>query len=123
MFGHGLAIALMVGFMIGFSPVVFISSQAFADGSDDFNDNSMDPAKWRDITHKEEGSGSDKRGEWTFGVYNNWNPELLRTHLIVHGGRRFPYNSNWSIEIDVATNTSLTRNYDFSSFGINIESR
>ena len=39
MFGQGLAIVLMVGFLIGFSPTVFTSHHAFADGGDDFNDN------------------------------------------------------------------------------------
>ena len=60
MISKGLAIALMVGFMIGFSPVVFTSNQAFADGTDNFNDNSMDPALWG--IGRSKGSGPTERG-------------------------------------------------------------
>ena len=65
MFGQGLAIVLMVGFLIGFSPVVFISGQAFAQlmMDDDFNDNSKRSNKMGNGQIK--GQGQLERDQWT----------------------------------------------------------
>ena len=116
MFGHGLAIALMVGFLIGFSPAVFTSQNAFADGTDDFNDNSMDPALWGLDEVKGQGQLNEvnERLEYTTtgsGTSLDSSDRPLR--------RRFPYNAPWTIQID-ATNT--TSGSQWSSFGINVES-
>jgi hypothetical protein len=116
MFGQGLVIALMVGLMIGFSPVVFIAHQAFADGTDDFNDNSMDPALWGLDEVKGQGQLSEINGRLEYtttgsGTNLDSSDRPLR--------RRFPYSEPWTIQID-ATNT--TSGSQWSSFGINVES-
>ena len=118
MFGQGLAIALMVGFLIGFSPAVFTLNCAFADGTDNFNDNSMDPALWGLDEVKGQGQLSEvnDRLEYTTtgsGTNLDSSDRPLR--------RRFPYNAPWSIQID-ATNTTSASGGQWSSFGINVES-
>jgi hypothetical protein len=115
-FGQGLAIVLMVGFLIGFSPVVFIAHQAFADGTDDFNDNSKDPALWGLDEVKGQGQLNETNGRLEYtttgsGTNLDSSDRPLR--------RRFPYNAPWTIQID-ATNT--TSGSQWSSFGINVES-
>jgi hypothetical protein len=115
-FGQGLAIALVVGLMIGLSPAVFTSSCAFADGADDFNDNSMDPALWGLDEVKGQGQLNETNGRLEYttsgsGTNLDSSDRPLR--------RRFPYNAPWTIQIDVTNTTSGSQ---WSSFGINVES-
>jgi hypothetical protein len=116
-FSKGLAIALVVGLMIGFSPFVFNSGQAFADGSDDFNDNSKDVTKWG--TDEVDGKGMlnevNQRLEYTTsGVGTAPHDSVDRPWV----STRFPYNADWAIQIDVTNTTSG----EFNSFGIDIRS-
>jgi hypothetical protein len=115
-FGHGLVIALMVGLMIGFSPAIFTSHCAFADGTDNFNDNSKDPVLWGTDEVKGQGQLNEINGRLEYstsgsGTSLDSSDRLLR--------RRFPYNASWTIQIE-ATNT--TTSGTFNSFGINVES-
>ena len=118
MFGQGLAIVLMVGFLIGFSPVVFISGQAFADGTDDFNDNSKDPALWGLDEVKGQGQLNEINGRLEYtttgsGTSLDSSDRPLR--------RRFPYNAPWAIQIRRHQH-SIYLGSQWSSFGINVES-
>ena len=91
-------------------------TSAFADGTDDFNDNSMDPALWGLDEVKGQGQLSEINGRLEYtttgsGTNLDSSDRPLR--------RRFPYNAPWTIQID-ATNT--TSGSQWSSFGINVES-
>jgi hypothetical protein len=118
MISKGLAIALMVGFMIGFTPVVFISSQAFADGLDNFNDNSKDPALWGTDKLKGQGQLNEINGRLEYSTSGSWTSEDSSDRPL---RRRFPYNASWEITLDV-TNTASVVGVQWGSFGINIES-
>jgi hypothetical protein len=120
MFGQRLAIALMVGLMIGFSPVVFISGQAFANGSDDFTNNTPtgDPAKWGADEWKGQGQLSQINGRLEYATSGNGTTKDSRDRKWI--ATQFPYSGNWSIELSVVNKTTPTVNGDFSSFGINI---
>ena len=117
-FGHGLAIVLMVGFLIGFSPAVFISHRAFADGTDDFNDNSMDPALWGLDEVKGQGQLNEINGRLEYSTSGSGTNEDSSDRPL---RRRFPYNTSWEIKLDV-TNTASVVGRQWGSFGINIES-
>ena len=120
MFGQGLAIVLMVGFLIGFSPAMFASNCAFADGSDDFTYNNPkgDPAKWGADEFKHEGQLNQINGRLEYTTSGNGTEKDSMDRKWI--ATQFPYNGNWSIELMVANYTGPAQNYDFSSFGINI---
>ena len=108
MFGQGLAIALVVGLMIGFSPAVFTSNCAFADGTDDFNDNSRDPVLWGLDEVKGQGQLNEVNGRLEYtttgsGTNLDSSDRPLR--------RRFPCNAPWAIQID-ATNTTSSGTFN-----------
>lgn len=117
--GQGLAIALMVGLLIGFSPLVFVSGQAFADGSDDFSSTNPggDPTKWGSDIVKGQGKLTQVNGllEYTTTGSGTTLDSSDRQWIAT----RFPYNSDWSLQIDV---TNTTSSGPFSSFGIVVES-
>jgi hypothetical protein len=117
-FGQGLVLALMVGFMIGFSPVISFSDQVFASGSDDFNDNTEDLTKWgTDIV---DGKGVlteiNQRLEYTTTGIGTADHDSVDRPWI---STRFPYSADWAIQIDVTNTTTLG---EFNSFGIDIAS-
>ena len=90
----------------------------FADGTDDFNDNSMDPALWGVDEVKGQGQLNEINGRLEYtttgsGTNLDSSDRPLR--------RRFPYNAPWAIQID-ATNTTSSSVAHVSSFGINVES-
>ncbi len=118
MFGKGLAIALMVGFLIGFSPVVFISGQAFATGTDDFNDNSKDPALWGTDKIKGQGQLNEINGRLEYTTSGSGTPLDSSDRPWKY---RFPYNAPWEVLIS-ATNNTLANSNQWSSFGINVQS-
>jgi|WetSurMetagenome_2_1015567.scaffolds.fasta_scaffold05460_4 hypothetical protein len=117
MFGHGLVIALMVGFLIGFSPAVFTLNCAFADGTDNFNDNSKDPALWGLDEVKGQGQLNEINGRLEYTTTGSGT--ILDSSDRRWIATKFPYNGDWQIQIDV-TNTASSPT--FSSFGIVVES-
>ena len=119
MFGQGLAIALMVGFLIGFSPVVFTSHHAFADGGDDFADSVKDNAKWGTDEVKGQGQLSEVHFALQYTTSGNGSTKDSSDRPWI--ATQFPYDSSWSIEITV-TNTTAPQENEFSSFGINVRS-
>jgi hypothetical protein len=116
-FGQGLAIALMVGLLIGFSPAVFTSHCAFADGTDDFNDNSKDPALWGLDEIKGQGQLNEVNGRLEYTTTGSGT--ILDSSDRRWIATKFPYNGDWTIQIDV-TNTASSPT--FNSFGIVVES-
>ena len=95
MFGHGLAIALMVGFLIGFSPVIFISGQAFADGSDNFDDSTIDLTKWAGYDPSEkkgQGQINQVNGHLEYTTSGNGTSKDSYDHKWI--ATQFPYNAN-----------------------------
>ena len=68
-FYQTLVMVLMLGLLVGFGPGGFVTGQAFADGLDNFDDNSKDLAKWG--TDEVRGSGqldeANGRLEYTCG--------------------------------------------------------
>lgn len=121
MFGQGLAIALMVGFMIGFSPAVFTLNCAFAEVTDDFNDNSKDPAKWGADEWKGQGQLNEINGrlEYTTSGNGTLKDSMDRKWIFTE----FPYDSDWSIEITVTNSSAFSDSNMWSSFGINVRSK
>ena len=120
MFGQGLAIVLMVGFLIGFSPVVFIAHQAFAqliDG-DDFNDNSKDTTKWGTDIVKGYGNLEEVNGRLEYTTNGGFRPKDSSDRP---WSQLLPADMSWSIEIN-ATNYAAAMGSMWASFGINIES-
>jgi hypothetical protein len=111
-----LVMILMLGLLVGFSSGGFVPGQAFADGLDNFDDNSKDLAKWG--TDEVRGSGqldeANGRLEYTSangsGISSSDRPWIAT---------RFPYDADWSIQLDVTNTTSLG---EFSSFGIDVRS-
>jgi hypothetical protein len=121
-FGQGLAIVLMVGFLIGFSPAMFASNCAFADGTDNFDDNSMEQSKWVDLPGEKKGQGQlneiNGRLEYTTSG-GNAKDSMDRKWILTE----FPYDGNWSIEITVTNNSIFLESNKWSSFGINVRSK
>jgi hypothetical protein len=119
-FVQGLAIALVVGLMIGFSPVVFISGQAFAQliTGDDFNDNIMDPVKWGADDVKGYGKLEEINGRLEYTTDGSWGATDSSDRP---WKQLLPTDMSWSIEI-TATNHVPTMGSRWASFGINIES-
>ena len=119
MFGQGLAIALMVALMIGFSPIVFISGQVFADGGDDFLDGIKDNTNWGTDETKGQGQLSEVPFALQYTTSGNGSTKDSSDRPWI--ATQFPYDSSWSIEITV-TNTTAPQENEFSSFGINVRS-
>ncbi len=117
MFGYGLAIALMVGLMIGFSPAMFATNCAFADGNDNFNDNSKDPALWGTDEVKGQGQLNEINGRLEYTTTGSGT--IMDSSDRRWIATKFPYNGDWAIQIDV-TNTASSPT--FNSFGIVVES-
>jgi hypothetical protein len=92
--------------LIGLTLTVFSSSQVFAQGkSDDFSDNSKDPAKWGTDIVKGRGKLNETNGrlEYTCGGGSGVSSPDRPWKLT-----RFPYNAPWEITIN-ATNTTSPR--------------
>jgi hypothetical protein len=124
MFGQGLAIVLMVGFLIGFSPVVFMSGQALADGSDNFDGATIDLTKWAGYDPSEEkgqGQISQVNGHLEYTTSGNGTSKDSYDHKWIF--TEFPYDYNWSIEITVTNNSIFPESNKWSSFGINVRSK
>jgi hypothetical protein len=94
-----------------------VSGSAFADNSDNFNDNSKDTANWdADIV-----TGG--------GVLNETNDRLQYTCASVGPENdshrpwkltRFPYNADWEIQFDTFNSTNPVINGQVCSMGVNI---
>jgi len=118
-FRRRLIVTFHMWFLIALIPAFFCLGQAFADtAGDDFDDNKKDTTKWgtdevRGHGHLNETGG---RLEYTCGsgtaLDSSDRPWILR---------RFPYNADWSIQIDATNNTAPTGN-QWSSFGIIVHS-
>ena len=77
--------------------------RAFADGSDDFNDNSKDTAKW----------GDDVNTSLGVLMEQNQRLEFIANSLLSDGEanrpwkvERFPVNGNWTVQVDTFNNTT-----------------
>ena len=117
-FRQRLIVTLNLWFLIALIPAVFCLGQAFADTQgDDFNDNAKDTTKWGTDEVKGHGQLNETNGhlEYTCGKATKEDssdrPWILR---------RFPYNADWSVQID-ATNNTLPTGNQWSSFGIVVE--
>jgi hypothetical protein len=121
MFGQGLVIALLVGLLIGLSPVVFTAHFAFADGGDSFNDNSKDLTKWGTeiVSGRCVLEEINSRLEYTCEKASpNFDQVILPWVLT-----ELPYNTDWEMQIDTTNNTVLTENYQWTGFGLGIMSQ
>lgn len=99
--------------------LLLIAPVALADGSDDFNDNSKDPAKWG--TDVVDGNGvlnetanvlryTCASGTAEDNVDRPWN------------ATRFPYDADWELQVDCFNNTSPVAPFQVNSMGITLES-
>ena len=114
---HGLAMILVLGLLVGYSSGVFVPAQAFADGLDNFDDSSKDPAKWGTDQVKGQGQLNEVNGrlEYTTSGSGTSLDSSDRPWIAT----RFPYDADWSIQIDV---TNTTASGAFNSFGIDVAS-
>jgi len=98
---------------------LLIAPMALADGSDDFNDNSKDPAKWG--TDVVDGNGALNEtanvlrytcasGTAEDNVDRPWN------------ATRFPYDADWEVQVDCFNNSSPVAPFQVNSMGITLES-
>jgi hypothetical protein len=96
------------------------SGQSFAASSDgdNFNDNSKDPAKWGNDVVFGHGVLTERNGrlEYTCGVPTIVEDDAERLWKLT----RFPYNEDWSIQIDTFNNTVPVTSVQVCSFGINL---
>ena len=115
-------LVLMLGCLIGFSPVVLFPNQAFATGGDDFNDNSKDLTKWgEDIMVHGKCAMNEINGRLEYTCRSasvDWN-EVIRPWILTE----LPYNANWEMQIDITNDTQLTENDQWANFGFGIISQ
>ena len=110
----------LMWFLVGLTLAAFCASQAFAQGaSDDFNDNTKDPAKWGTDEVKGRGQLNETRGRLEYVVGKASSTDSSDRPWIL---TQFPYNADWSIQIDATNNTYPAVTPQWSSFGINVRS-
>ncbi|MGZ3524123.1 MAG: hypothetical protein ACXU9L_04960 [Thermodesulfobacteriota bacterium] len=110
---------LHIWLLIGLIPAFVCLGQTLADAADDdFNDNKKGTTKWGTDEVKGHGHLNETKGhlEYTCGTGtardSSDRPWILN---------RFPYDADWTIQIDATNNTSPSGN-QYSSFGINVRS-
>jgi len=118
-FRQRLIAALNMWLLIGLVPAFFCLGQALADtAGDDFNDNSKDPAKWGTDEVKGHGHLNETNGRLEYTCGSGTAKDSSDRPWVL---RRFPYDADWTIQIDATNNTSPSTN-QYSSFGINVRS-
>jgi hypothetical protein len=117
-FGPGRTGALKLWLLIGLTLAVFSSGRVSASGGDDFNDNSMDSAKWGADEVKGRGHLNEASGRLEYTCATGTSLDSSDRPWIIE---RFPYDADWEIRID-ATNNTIPTGSQYSSFGINVRS-
>lgn len=103
----------------GASCLSLLAPTAFADGSDDFNDNSKDPAKWGpDVV-----TGGGMLDE-TAGVLRYTSPSGPAERNVSRpwNATRFPYDTDWEVRVDCFNNSAPVGPLQVNSMGITLES-
>jgi hypothetical protein len=110
----GVIRAVCIGCVFAF----FCSGIAFANGSDDFNDSLRQFWKWRWGIAKNSGRLKET------GVYLEYATREKATSydeaLRFWTATRFPFKTDWDIQIDLHNSVTLTDNQQVTSFGIKI---
>jgi hypothetical protein len=98
---------------------LLLSAVACGDGSDNFNDNSKDPAKWGADEVTGNGvlteAGQQLRYTCPGGTFED---QVDRPWDLT----RFPYNADWEIQIDAFNGTNPVPPFQVNSMGITLES-
>lgn len=83
---------------------LLVPSHAFADGSDNFDDNDKDSSKWgNDVVTGGVGVLTEKNGRLEFTANSALTDgDTLRPWIL----ERFPVGSNWTIQVDTFNNTT-----------------
>jgi hypothetical protein len=108
---------LHIWLLIGLIPAFFCLGQALAD-TDDFNDNIKDTTKWGTDEVKGHGHLNETSGRLEYTCGTGTTRDSSDRPWILH---RFPYDADWSVQID-ATNNTIPSTNQYSSFGINVRS-
>jgi len=117
---QGFSAVLIMCLLIGLILTAFLSTYAFAvtTSGDDFNDNTKDTAKWG--ADEVDGLGMmteiNQRLEYTTSAVGTASHDSVDR---LWRAERFPYNADWSIQIDVMNKTTSG---EFTSFGIYVTS-
>jgi hypothetical protein len=91
---------------------------ARADGSDDFNDNSKDPAKWGPDSVVGQGVLSETAGVLRY-TSSSGTTEDSANRL---WKARFPYNTDWAVQVDFRNSTTVAGPLQVNAVGINLRS-
>jgi hypothetical protein len=98
---------------------LLITPAALADGSDDFNDNSKDPAKWgTDVVHGN-GALSETANVLRYTCSSGTTEDSANRPW---NSTRFPYNADWVVQVDCFNNSSPVAPLQVNSMGITLES-
>ena len=119
--GFGLAVASIIGLLVGFIPITPTGHEAYAavTTGDNFNNNEKDPDKWGsdEVDGKGVLSEVNQRLEYTTTAVGTASHDSVDREWIL---TRFPYRSDWAIQMDVTNTTSPGSG--FNGFGIDIRS-
>ncbi len=99
--------------------LLFTTASSWADGSDNFNDNSKDPAKWGTDDTSGHGVLTEAGQQLRYSCNNaTVEDEVDRPWNLT----RFPYNADWEILVEAVNNTTPVPTFQVNSMGITLES-
>ncbi len=98
--------------------LLLIAPVARADGSDDFNDNSKDPAKWGADSVNGNGVLSETAGVLRYTCSSGTTEDSVER--LWKG--RFPYNTDWAVQVDFHNSTTVVGPLQVNALGITLGS-
>ncbi|PAW71398.1 MAG: hypothetical protein B9S38_06485 [Verrucomicrobiia bacterium Tous-C4TDCM] len=98
---------------------LLLAPAARADGSDDFNDNSKNPAKWGTDVVTGNGALNETANVLRYTCANGTAEDNVARPW---NATRFPYNADWEVQVDCFNNSSPVAPLQVNSMGITLES-